>query len=245
MAKQSGLGDNFYAGGYDLSGDVNSVGKISGGPALLDFTTINKFANVRQGGLRSGEVDITTFFESGTGGVSPSGVAGLATLPRTDEIMTYTRGTTLGNPSASCFARQLNYDPTRGTDGSLTIGITGQSDGYGLEWGIQLTPGLRTDTTATPGPASNFGTATTFGSQAYLHVTAFSGTSVDVKVEHSSDNTSWATLIDFGSQSAIGASRGTSTSTVNQYVRATTGTGTFSTITFAVNFVRNTVAVSF
>ena len=30
MAKQSGLGDNFYIGGYNLSGDVGSLGSISG-----------------------------------------------------------------------------------------------------------------------------------------------------------------------------------------------------------------------
>ena len=30
MAKSSGLGDNFYIGGYDLSGDVASLGQVQG-----------------------------------------------------------------------------------------------------------------------------------------------------------------------------------------------------------------------
>lgn len=64
MAKSSGIGDNFLYGGYDLSGDVASVDKISGGPALLDVTPISKAANVRIGGLRDGSMSFTSYFES-------------------------------------------------------------------------------------------------------------------------------------------------------------------------------------
>jgi hypothetical protein len=35
MAKQSGLGDNLYVAGYDLSGDIGSLETISGRLALL------------------------------------------------------------------------------------------------------------------------------------------------------------------------------------------------------------------
>ena len=38
MAKQTGLGDNCYVSGYDLSGDVGSLGRVGGGPALLEVT---------------------------------------------------------------------------------------------------------------------------------------------------------------------------------------------------------------
>ena len=44
MAKTSGLGDNCYVGGYDLSGDIGSLGKISGSVATIDVTGINKSA---------------------------------------------------------------------------------------------------------------------------------------------------------------------------------------------------------
>src|SRR5262249_1830624 len=146
----------------------------------------------------------------------------------------------IGNAAASLVAKQINYDPTRGTDGSLTIAVSAQANGYGLEWGEQLTAGLRTDTTATTGTTQDDSAGTSFGGQAYLQVTAFSGTSVQVLVEHSTDNSSWSTLIDFGAQSAMGALRSnvSNTTTVNRYVRATTATGTFSSITFAVMFAR-------
>jgi len=71
MAKQSGLGDNFYIGGYDLSGDLASVDQISGGPALIDVTPINSSANVRIGGLRDGSMQFTSFWESTVAVTSP------------------------------------------------------------------------------------------------------------------------------------------------------------------------------
>lgn len=238
MSKTSGLGDNFYIGGYDLSGYLNSLSRIGGGPALLDYVTIDKKAMVRLGAIRTGAMQFVTFMDS-AGGPTP-----LQNLPTADTIGTYCRGTTLGDPAACCNAKQVNFDPTRDTSGLLTAVVDLQSNSYGIEWGEQLTAGLRTDTTATPGTTVDDGAGTAFGAQAYLQVTAFSGTGVDIIIEHSTDNSSWSTLIDFGTQNAIGASRASvaNTTTVNRYVRASTGTGTFSSVTFSVAFMRNLTA---
>ena len=57
------MGDNFYIGGYDLSGDVSALSQIGGGPAAGDVTPINSYGNQRIGLLRSGDLQFTTFFE--------------------------------------------------------------------------------------------------------------------------------------------------------------------------------------
>lgn len=245
MSKQTGLGDGFLVGGHDLSGDINSLGSISGGPALLDFTTIDLSAMYRLGGQRSGTMEFVSFFDPSGSGPYTAGPAPLPSLSTSDLIATYCRGRTLGAPAACLNGKQINFDPTRAKDGLLTCAVNNQSNGYGLEWGEQLTAFLRTDTTATSGTTVDDGAGTSLGAQAYLQVTAFSGTSVDIIVEHSTDNSSWATLIDFGAQSAVGTARGTAATTVNRYVRASTSTGTFSSVTFNVVFVRNVVAVTF
>ena len=64
MAKQSGLGDNFYIGGYDLSGDLSSIDQASGGPALIDVTGIKSLGNERIGALRSADLQFTSFWNS-------------------------------------------------------------------------------------------------------------------------------------------------------------------------------------
>ena len=44
MAKQSGLGQRLYVGGFDISGDVGSIDNASTPTALLDVTGIDKLA---------------------------------------------------------------------------------------------------------------------------------------------------------------------------------------------------------
>lgn len=150
MTKVTGLGDNFYFGGYDLSGDTNSLGKISGTVALIDTTAINQQAHARLGGLRSGGIDWVSYFNQAGAHVP------LSLLTTADVIATYTQGTTLGNPAASITAKQINYDPTRGQAGDLTAAVSTQSNSYGLEWGLQLTPGNFNSTSALTGDSSTF-----------------------------------------------------------------------------------------
>ncbi|WP_318205391.1 hypothetical protein [Streptomyces sp. SCL15-4] len=250
MAKTGGLGDNLYIAGYDASGDIQALGNIGGGPALLNMTSIRSSAYERQGGLRSGQFEMTTFFNS----VAITGATHekLSALPRTDVIMTYCRGTTLGDPAASLVAKQTNYDPTRGDDGMLTFSVSAQSNGYGIEWGRQLTAGVRTDTAATTGTSIDTVASASFGGQAYLHVTAFTGTDVTIKIQDSADNSTFADVASFAFTQVTAAPASErialgNTATLRRYLRATTvTTGGFTSVTFSVNVIKNEVAnVSF
>src|SRR6266545_7652533 len=153
MAKQSGLGDNLYVGGYDLSGDVGAIGSIAGGPAALDVTAIDKSGHERLGGQRDGSLEFTSFFDD----AALAEHAALKTLPTTDRIVSYYRGTVLGGQAASLVAKQINYDPTRGEDGSLTFKVNALANGYGLDWGRSLTAGKRSDGGAANGTGVDFG----------------------------------------------------------------------------------------
>lgn len=245
MAKSSGLGDNLYVAGYDLSGDTGALSRIAGGlVGTQDVTGIDKSAMERIGLLRDGGVDWTAFFNPAAGQAHEV----LSTLPTADRIVTYCRGTTLGNSAAACVAKQINYDPTRGADGSLTIAVQAQANGYGLEWGRQLTAGLRTDTGAANGTGVDYGTgSTSFGAQAYLQVTAFTGTDVTITVEDSTDNVSFATLVAFTQvASAPTTERVTVSGNVDRYLRVSTSTtGGFSSVTFSVVVNRNDTATAF
>lgn len=168
MAKQSGLGDNLYVGGFNLSGDVGSLSSIHGGPKPLVVTGIDKLAFERIGGIRDGGLEFSSWFNPAAGQAHPV----LSALPTADVPAMYCRGTVLGNPTACCIGKQINYDPKRGADASLTIDTQIQANGFGLEWGVLLTAGQRTDTTATS-PATGLDqtvVSTAFGWQAYLQV---------------------------------------------------------------------------
>lgn len=241
MAKQTGLGDRLYVGGSNLSGDIGSVQRIAGGPAALDLTDITQSAYDREGGIRNGGIDFTSYFDKATGKAHPV----LSALPRADTLVTYGRGALIGSWAASCVALQIDYAGTRANDGSFTFNVSTQSDGYGLEWGQQLTAGERTDTSATNGASLDGGASSSFGAQFYLHVTGFTGTLVTVKIQDSADNSAWLDLSGaaFTAATAVGWQRIAiaNNATVRRYLRAVT-TGTFSSATFVVNAVRNDVA---
>ncbi len=241
MTKQAGLGDNLYVAGYNISGDVGSIERIGGGPALLPVTGIDKSGIERVGGQRDGMLDFSAFFNKA---VLREHVA-LSPLPTADVQVMYLRGTTLGNPAAAMIAKQINYDPTRGADGSLTEQISAQANGFGLEWGRNFTAGVRQDSSATDGTGVDSGAGTSFGLQAYLQVFAFTGTSVTVKLQESSDDASGDAYADvtgggFAAASGIGTERIATTValSVERWLRVIT-TGTFTVADFAVVIVRN------
>lgn len=247
MAKQSGLGDNLYIAGYDLSGDIASLDAISGGPAALDVTSIDKSAMQRIGGLRDGNLDYTAFFDKQTGQAHQL----LKTLPTTDEILTYCRGTVLGNPAACINAKQLNYDGTRAADGTFTFKVSAQANGFGIEWGKQATPGKRTDTAATIGPATvDDGASSAFGLQAYVQVFAFAGTDATISLRSASD-AGFTTNLQTEATLVVSAAPVTArlvgaNSTVQRFIKVnTTTTGGFTNLVFSVVYVRNEVAVAF
>ncbi len=244
MAKSSGLGDNCYVGGYNLSGDIGSAQKISGGPAPLDVTAIDKSAFERIGGLRTGDIQFTSFFNPSLNQEH----AALSGLPTTDTQIMYTHGTALGNPAACMTCKQIDYNPTRAANGMLTISVSAQSNGYGLEWGRLLTAGLRTDTAATNGSSVDGGGSTAFGAQAYLQVTAFTGTDMTVTIQDSADNASFTNVAGFAFTATTAAHTfqriaTTNTATIRRYLRAITSTsGGFTSATFAVAVIRNPIA---
>lgn len=247
MTKQGGMGDNLYVAGYDLSGDIGSLGRIGGGPAVKAVTAINKSAFERIGLLRDGGMEFMSWFNPD----ADMGHDRLSTLPTADTQLTYCRGTALGGPAAGLVGKQIDYKGNRADDGAFSFSTEALCNGYGLEWGVQLTAGKRTDTTATNGSSVDFSTAGSFGLQAYLHVFAFTGASVTVKLQQSSDNgvgDAWADVTGGGFTAATGVtSQRIATAggqAVERYLRVVT-TGTFSNAIFAVMVARNDTAVSF
>ncbi len=247
MAKQSGLGDNFYIGGYDLSGDVGAVQTIARRSGLLPVAGINKSAMERVYGLDDGEISFNSFFNDATDQEHDA----LKGLLKTDRIVMWFRGTTLGGQGASMVAKQINYDWARTADKGLiaTVQCIGNVDSASADAALQftrsLTAGKRTDGSATNGSSVDDAAASSFGLSAYLQVFAFTGTSVTCTIEESSDNGSgdafaavtggaFAAVSSAPDEEFIETGRALS---VERYLRLVTS-GTFSDAVFAVTYFR-------
>jgi hypothetical protein len=215
----------------------------------MEMQGIDASSIERLGTLKDGSIEWVSYFNPDA---LHSHVA-LSSLPLTNRIVTYFRGTAIGNAACGLQAKQINYDPTRAADGALTVAVQAQAaNALPLEWGEMLTAGKRTDTTATAGTAFDSGIVggTDFGLSLYLHVFSVTGTSVTVKVQESSDNGADA-YADVAGATFVAATpaaspqsqrlRTATNLTVERYLKVTTS-GTFTSATFAVVAVRHLLA---
>lgn len=152
MSKGSGLGDQLLIGGNVVGKGVQSY-TLASPLAALDVTDITQSAHARIGGLRDGSAAAVAYHDPAAGGIHDV----LKTLPRADTLWTLLRGQALGAVSACLQAKQLNYDPTRSNTGELTFKVDASANGYGIEYGKQLTPGVRTDAAPADGASLDDG----------------------------------------------------------------------------------------
>ena len=170
MAKKSGLAQQLFQGIYDLSGDVSAISSWSTPVGVLDITGINKSANERIQGVVSGNLSYNVFFNDA------AGAAHLASRgPPTSTVLTWAMGATVGDVAGMVVGLATSYDGTRAADGMITFDIEQLSNSTPPVWGVMLTPGLKTDTSAANGATLDQGAQTTAGAEAILHVTSFTG----------------------------------------------------------------------
>lgn len=94
--------------------------------------------------------------------------------------------------------------------------------------------GRKTATAGENGTAQNLGAAGTDGVEAFLAVTAFTGTDATIKVQSSADgSTGWADRVTFTQITAVTSERLVAGTTTDQYLRYVLS-GTFSSISFLV-----------
>ena len=242
MVKKAGLAEQFFIHGFDLSGDVGSLQRVNSPVALLDVTAINKSAVERLQGLADGQIAFNTWFDDGAN-LEHTALKGLVT---TDRITLWALGGAISDVAAMLVAKQMNYDPTRGADGSLAISVECLgATGVGMEWGEMLTAGKITHASATNGTSQDNTASTANGLAALLELVSLATGTVTVVVQESSDNggadpfAAKATFTAVAAASAPTAERITATGTVERYLRVAT-TGTFTTAVFAVAIRRGT-----
>lgn len=241
MAKKSGLGQNFFAHGYDISGDVGAVNNLTISRAELLSTGIDKTAVERLAGIGDGSVDFTAFFNDAAG---QEHVA-LKGMPSTVVMWTWLVGGVASSAVGfSGSVQQMNYAATRGRDGSMELGATGMArEGYPpFEDHVSVTAGKVTHASAASSASIDGTAGTTRGGIGLLQFFSRASGTPTFLIEHSTNDSTWATLLTFtntGGASPFGE-RKTVTGAVNRYLRFTT-TGTFTTAIAWVGFRRGIV----
>jgi len=195
MSKDTGLGDQLYVDGFDLSGDIGAVQSLNKTFAEQDVTGLDKSAIERILLLEDGEIGFANYYNptAATHGLHDE----LSDLPDTDALVSYFRGVLLGAVTASLLGKQVNYGLARGNDGAL-IGenIAVKGSGYGLEYGYALTAGKKHSTSAETlpgldGDLSGYISGSNDPTVFVLHMFAMTGAAGDdvtVQIWHSNDD---------------------------------------------------------
>ena len=235
----SGLSQEFFIGGYDLSGDVGAIDECSSPREYLEAPVLNKSAMVRIRGRTDGKISFKTWFDDATG-LEHDALKG---LPTADVVVLWGLGNTLGDEAAGLVAKQVDYNWSRGADGSMEGSVQCLGQGASLEWVQRLTAGAVTHSSAGSETGVVDAGATTRGLIGYLQVMTISGAPTFL-IQQSSNTTNgidgaWTTIISFGASSARHGVRQTSSGAVAKGLRVTT-TGTFSSAVFTMAYVRGT-----
>jgi hypothetical protein len=225
---------------YDITSDLTGIDLTSARDSL-DATTMGNTGHRFVLGLTSGGIQIKGLFNAALSGLYTILVSIFAaTTPKI--ATTHPKGTTVGYPAELCYADQTKFDDTVRFSDLISLVAYLQSSERGIEFGVWLAA-LAAVTATGNGTDVDNGAATTNGGVGVLHTTALAGASPSVtwKIQHSVDGSTWADLLTFTAQTAVGAQRvevaaGT---TVNRHLRAVrTFGGTTTSITSAVAFAR-------
>lgn len=161
----------------------------------------------------------------------------------TPSIVTFApAGFGVGNRTLQLYTHALNLNPKQVVDDLILMTVALEAEEDAVDFGVSL-HALSAETGTATGAAVDNGAASSNGGVANLHVPAIAGASpsVVVKIQHSTDNSSWGDLSGASFSAAVAATkqRLEVSGAVNRYLRgvATFG-GTTTSITFQLSFAR-------
>lgn len=222
-----GKNARLYAGSVNLTGYFNKAGAS----AQVDVAEASVFGNddkVYVTGLADAKINGEGYFDADVAGAEATMTAALGAAART-VFSLYAIGDTLGNRGIGVSADATSFEPGADLGGVVGFSFEGQSS-VGAE---RLVSHAAFGTRSLAGTLTSIddGADTAFGGAGYLHVTELSG-SMAIRIEHSDDDITYTTLVNFGTVTAVGGTRVAFTGTAQQYSRlvhtpASTGTAAF------------------
>lgn len=245
MSFLPGTGIRVYANEFAVSGNV-AAANAQHSRGVSDVTVVTTAGGMNYvPGLMSGSIALR-----GPADSSADLAAEINAAVGVDNNLLITvlpDGTAVGKPAAFTLGDPTDYTLDASVADALGYTVTSTADesvdfGYVLVAPTAITAdgnGTAVDrgTSLSAGPVAN----TPNGLAAALHVTAYSGlTSVAIKIQHSTDNSSWADVTGgaFVAVTAVGSQRITVPrgTQLNRYVRAVTDVTGTGSITYLMAF---------
>lgn len=242
MAFISGRNTKLLSDEYDLGGFLNQVDKTQEA-ALLDTTTFGQTSRTFITGFKSGTLSVAGFWDGSAAAIDVVLQAALGAV--SGQIVTVgPDGLAVGKRIQQLLSRLTRYGISEAVDSVVAVSGEMQADG-GIDYGVSLHD-LAAETATGNSTSVDNGAASTNGGVAHLHLTAITaagGDTLDVKIQHSTNDSTWVDLVTFTqlttalAKERIVVAAGT---TVNRYLRGlwTKGGVGSPSYTFHVGFSR-------
>lgn len=202
---------------------------------MSEVTTLTDDAGRYVPGLKSGTLTMHGPFDAGA--ALHGEISGSLATDNAFIVTICPLGTAIGTFAVSIIGDVSEYAQDASVSDAVGYAVTAVPD-EGPDMGF-VAHALGAETVDGNGTAVDRGAGTTNGATATIHATAYSGlTSAAIKVQHSTDNSSWSDLVSFTSLTAVGSERKVvaAGTTVNRYVRVVTDVTGTGSITFLVAF---------
>lgn len=243
MAFSHGTDAKIWLDGFAAACTLNEVSE-DGEVDTAETTTLCKTHKTYIPGLMDSTISMSGFYDTNT--VSPTTTMEylLTSHYRTVfPVMYAPQGAeAIGEPVYHFNGHLTSFSVGTTVDEAATVETEYQSS-TGFERGqVAAIDAARTTTGSTDAATLNNGASTANGGSAVLSVSAASGTTptLDVLVEHSADDNTWATLATFSQQTTVNAQYLEFSGTVEQYIRISwTIAGTTPSFTFNVSVHRD------
>lgn len=233
MAFVHGKDTVILGGSVALTGDLNQV-QPSFQRQAVDVTTFGNNDRVYVAGVGGHTLSLGGLFNASLS--DPEWNTQLS--GQVTKVMTVgVGGTTIGNRGYLHQGHLTGHAVRSSNDDAVRLNVSMQGTGAVGDGVFLHALGAETSTGAFSSVDEAASSAN--GGIGHLHVTAFTGTDVTIKIQDSADDAAWADLITFSSVTGVTSERATVTGTIDRYVRANITAGTFTTVTFAVAFARS------
>ena len=233
MAFGHGKNMEVHVNGYDLTAYFESC-ESSHDADVAETSVFGGNNKAFVAGQKQATITLAGFYDGTAAAVDA--VLQAAVGVDNSEFCVWPQGDTAGNYGQGFQGIQTAYSITGTVDDACRVSASVQSI-TGRERIVSL-KALAQVTTSGSTTAIDNGASSANGGSAYLQVTDVTGT-VEVKIEHSTDNNTWADLVEFTAVDTDHSSqRVTFSGTVNRYTRVTYTLGGGETLTFACGLHR-------
>lgn len=234
--------------GYSLSGFAKSA-QVSSSQDMHDSTVFGATAHSRLPGLRHASLSAEMFFD-GTATTGPwdvlkaKYVSETPGVPAPSAITVAPQGLTVGTRVALLYAAIKELQPTMPVDDLSMIQLNAEASEDAVDFGVSLHALTAETSLPFTGTAVDNTAASSNGGVGLVHVTAIAGGAPNAVylIEHSTDASSWVTLITFAAITTANTVLRTEVAagtTIRRHLRTSISDGgTTTSVTGSVAFAR-------